>query len=442
VKTDLGRPGPAPEAIIAETPETVIATGIEAPRSLLRGAYSLAANTVVTAALGFVFWTLSARLFSASEVGRDTVLISAMVELSTACQLNLANAIVRFLPGLGSGARRALGHAYLAASGAALALGTGFVLLAPSVSSEFAFLGATGLRVGFVLALALWGLFALQDAALTATRRAVWVPVENGAFGLLKALALIPAALLSLRHGIFIAWTVPMALLIVPVNWFVFTRALPGRVREGAGAAQRSRLGGRRAARFLAQDYLASLFTQATLTTLPILILAVLGAEASAWFAIPFMIAVAFDTLAYGTCTALVAEAAADREKAAELARLFARRVLAPLVPGTLVLIAAAPLLLRIFGADYAEHGATALRLLLGGSLLRLGLALFAALCRVHGEARKIALVELALLVLALGGAIPLAHSHGIDGVAFAWFGANLLALICIAPALRAELRR
>lgn len=422
--------------------EIAVGGRTEAPRSLLRGAYSLAANTVVTAALGFAFWALSTRLFPASEVGRDTVLISAMVELSTVCQLNLGNAIVRFLPGLGDRARRVLGQAYLAASGMALMLGTAFVLLAPAISSEFAFLELPALRVGFVLGLCFWGIFALQDAALTATRRAIWVPVENGAFGVLKILALVAAALLSLQHGIFLSWTLAMALLVVPVSWFVFSRALPARILEGTAASPWSGFGGRRAARFLAQDYLASLFTQATLTTLPILVLAILGAEASAWFAIPFMIAVAFDTLAYGTCTALVAEAAADRDKAAELTRLFARRVLAPLVPATLLLIVAAPFLLRIFGPDYAAHGTTVLRLLLGGSLLRLGLALFAALCRVRGEAVKIALVEFVLLVLALGGAVPLAHAHGTDGVALAWLGANLVAIVCVAPELRAELRR
>jgi O-antigen/teichoic acid export membrane protein len=412
------------------------------PRPLLRGAYSLAANTLITSALGLGFWTLATRLFSTTEVGRDTVLISAMVELSSASQLNLANAIIRFLPGLGHGGRRALGYAYLAATTAALVIGTAFVLAAPAVWSQFSFLGTPGLQIGFVAALAFWGIFALQDAALTACRRAIWVPLENGAFGLLKLSALVPAALLSIRHGIFLAWTVPMAALLVPVNWLIFARALPARIGEGTPPAPPPTLGGRRVVGFLTLDYLASLFTQATLTTLPILVLAILGPRSSAWFAIPFMIAVAFDTLAYGTCGALVAEAAVDHAGAAELTHLFARRVLAPLIPLTLVLIATAPLLLRIFGAEYAAHGTTVLRLLLAGSLLRLALALFAALCRVHGEALKIAVVELSLLVGALGGAIALAQGLGIDGVALAWFGANLLALAYVAPSLAEELRR
>jgi O-antigen/teichoic acid export membrane protein len=435
------------EAAAAGPPGLVPGAAAEpgpAARSLLRGAYSLAANTVVTASLGFVFWVIAARLFSDVEVGRDTVLISAMVELSTICQLNLGNGIVRFVPGLGRGAPRALALAYLVTGLVAVAVGTAFVVAAPKVSSEFGFLGARpALQVAFVAALVLWGVFALQDAALTATRRAIWVPIENGTFGLLKLIALVPVALVGVAHGIFLAWAVPMALLVVPVNWLLFKRALPGRAREGSGAtAISSRPERRRVGRFLAQDYLASLFTQATMTALPILVLSVVGAAASAWFAIPFMVVVAFDTLAYGTCTALVAEASLEGESPAELARLFATRVVAPLVPVTLALIALAPLILRVFGPTYAEHGTTVLRLLLAASLLRLALALFAALARIHGRALRIAAVELGLLVLALGTAVPMAHARGIEGVAIAWLGANLVAAACVAPALFGELRR
>ena len=71
---------------------------------LLRGAYSLVANTAVTSALGMGFWVAAARLFSSVEVGRDTVLISVMIELSTVCQLNMGNGILRFLPDLGGAA--------------------------------------------------------------------------------------------------------------------------------------------------------------------------------------------------------------------------------------------------------------------------------------------------------------------------------------------------
>jgi O-antigen/teichoic acid export membrane protein len=418
---DLGVP-PASESI---TPASASSS-----RHLLRGGYSLLANTAVTSVLGMGFWVAAARLFSSVEVGRDTVLISVMIELSTVCQLNMGNGIVRFLPDFGARSARALGAVYGLSGAVALVVGSVFVLVAPGLSHELAYLGGDAtLAVGFVAALVLWGVFALQDAALMATRRAPWVPVENGLFGALKLVALPLMLALGAVNGVFLAWVLPMALLLIPVNLLVFRRAIPTHL---AGAPRESsivRLGPRRVARFLAQDYLASVFTQATLTVLPLLVIAILGARQSAYFAMPFTIAMAFDTFAYSACTSLVVEATLDRERLRALTKVFARRVLALLVPAAALLSVAAPLVMLPFGHAYAEHGAGVLRLLMCASIFRIAIALFSAVARVQGRGRRLASVELLLLVLVLGPAIVLAHSHGIEGVGAAWLAAN--AVIC-----------
>lgn len=421
------------------------ASGGESPfpsRHLLLGVYSLAANTAVTALLGMGFWLGAARLFSSEVVGRDAALISVMIELSTLCQLNLNNGIVRFLPDLGAPSRRAVAAAYAASAAFAFLVGSAFVGVAPSVSSEFAFIGdSTLLRVGFVLALVLWGIFALQDAVLTATRQAIWIPLENGLFGLLKIAALPLFLALGAANGVYAAWVLPMALLVVPVNLFVFRRAIPRHVGTERGESSLRRFGARRALGFLAQDYAAAVFTQATLTLLPLLVLAILGAEASAYFSIPFMLVMAFDTFAYSTSTSLVVEGALGGQHLRRLVHLFARRVLALLLPTGLLLILLAPLVLLPFGHDYAENGATVLRLLLCASLLRVGIALFSALSRIGGHGWRLAAAELALFLLALGLAIPMAHSNGIEGVALSWLIANALVFLAVLPFLWRSVR-
>jgi O-antigen/teichoic acid export membrane protein len=400
---------------------------------LLRGAYSLLANTMVTSILGMGFWVAAARLYPSGEVGRDTVLISVMVELSTVCQLNLGNGILRFLPDLGAHSARALGTVYVLTGTIALALGTAFVLVAPRLSHELAFLGDQAtLAVSFVVALVLWGLFTLQDAALTATRQAPWIPMKNSLFGVIKLAALPVMLAVGAIDGVFFAWIVPMALLLVPVTLLVFRRAIPRHLAAGAiRESSIARIGPRRVARFLAQDYLASVFTQATLTVLPLLVIAILGAQQSAYFAMPFTIVLAFDTFAYSACSSLVVEATLDQESLRALAKVFARRVLSLLMPAAALLALAAPLVMLPFGRAYAEHGAGVLRLLLLGSVFRAVIALFSAVSRVQRRGLRLGVIELALLVLVLGGAVPLAHSHGIQGVAAAWLGAN--AIICLA---------
>jgi O-antigen/teichoic acid export membrane protein len=409
---------------------------------LLRGAYSLLANTAVTSVLGMGFWVAAARLYSRVEVGRDTVLISVMIELSTICQMNMGNGIVRFLPDLGARSGRALGVVYLLTGAIALLAGSAFVLVAPGLSHELAFLGEeTTLAVGFVAALALWGLFTLQDAALMATRRAPWIPVENGLFGALKLGALPILLAVGAVNGVFVAWALPMALLLVPVNLLVFRRAIPVHVAGEARESSVVRLGRRRVVRFLAQDYLASVFTQATLTVLPLLVIAILGARESAYFAMPFTIALAFDTFAYSACTSLVVEATLERERLRALTKVFVRRVLTLLMPAAALLALAAPLVMLPFGHAYAEHGAGVLRLLLCASVLRVVIALFSAVARAQGRGWRLASVELALLVLVLGSAVPLAHAHGIEGVGASWLMANALICVAVLPQLIGFLR-
>jgi O-antigen/teichoic acid export membrane protein len=413
-----------------------------ASRNLLRGAYSLVANTAVTSVLGMGFWVAAARLFSSVEVGRDTVLISVMIELSTVCQLNMGNGIIRFLPDLGTPSRQALGAVYGLVGMMALLVGTAFVLIVPHVSHQLAYLGnEMTLAVGFVAALVLWGLFTLQDAALMATRQAPWIPIENGLFGALKLAALPAFLVVGAVHGVFLAWVLPMALLLAPVNLLVFRRAIPRHVASEARESSISRIGPRRVARFLAQDYLASVFTQATLTVLPVLVIAILGAQQSAYFAMPFTIVMAFDTFAYGACTSLVVEATLEQDSLRVLTKVFARRVLALLMPAAALLALAAPLVMLPFGHAYAQHGADVLRLLLCASIFRAVIALFSAVARVQGRGLRLATVELALLVLVLGPAILLARSHGIEGVGAAWLGANVIICLAVLPLLIRFLR-
>jgi O-antigen/teichoic acid export membrane protein len=414
----------------------------QASRHLLRGAYSLLANTAVTSMLGMVFWVAAARLYTTVEVGRDTVLISVMIELSTICQLNMGNGIARFLPDFGAHSARALATVYVLTAAVALVVGAAFILIAPGVSYQLSYLGdESTLALGFLAALMLWGLFTLQDAALTATRQAPLIPVKNGVFGILK-LAALPALLAAgAINGIFLAWALPTALLLIPVNLLVFRRAIPSHLAGGTSESSIARIGPRRVVRFLAQDYLASIFTQATLTVLPLLVIAILGSQQSAYFAMPFTIVLAFDTFAYSACSSLVVEATLQQGNLRTLTSVFMRRVLALLMPTAALLALAAPLVMLPFGHAYAEHGSGALRLLLCGSVFRALIALFSAVSRAQGRGVRLGLVEFALLVLVLGAAVPLAHAYGIEGVAAAWLGANAIICAAVVPLLVRFLR-
>jgi len=411
---------------------------------LISSAYSLVANSALTAALGVAFWSVAARLYDPVELGRDAALIAVMLELSAICQLNMVNAITRFLPSLVRGTASALLRAYAASAAAALVGGLLFLLLAPRVSNEFHFI-VDDWRLGalYVVGLVTWGWFALQDAALTAVRRASWVPVENGLFGILK-LAALPAFLaLGAADGVFLAWTLPVLLLIVPVNLFLFRTAIPVLLRKHrpAGSSVLARLGRRGLVRFMAQDWGATALALAPTAFLPVLIVALLGPRANAYFFIPYMIVTAFNMLFAAAGTSLVVEGALAEDRIRAMAERIARRFALIVVPGTTVMIAAAPLILLPFGEDYVDKSSSVLRLLACGCVFYAALALYVAIARVEGRSFRILTVEAVKLPLLLGGAIVLSGPLGIEGIALAWLGAVAMVALAVAPSLVRFLR-
>ena len=65
---------------------------------LLYNSFYLALTTATMGVLGFLFWLLNARLFSASEIGKATLLISATSLISYLSLLGFNNTFIRFLP--------------------------------------------------------------------------------------------------------------------------------------------------------------------------------------------------------------------------------------------------------------------------------------------------------------------------------------------------------
>jgi O-antigen/teichoic acid export membrane protein len=410
---------------------------------LLRSAYSLMANTVVTSALGFGFWIVAARLYPARVVGRDGALIAGLVELSAICQLNLSNAVIRFLPRMRANAARALRASYLLSAAGALLIGTAFVVVAPLISDDLrVVMRPTSIAAVYVISLVVWGVFTLEDAALTALRRSYWVPVENGVYGVLKLAALPLLLVFGADHGVFLAWVIPVALLVVPVNLLLFGRLLPAHARsEAAADSTVMALGRRRLVGFVAQDYGGTVLARASTTVLPLLVVALLGATENAYFYVPFTIAVAFDMLFYGVGTSLTVEGAFAEHRLRALASLVVRRFTVVLIPGALFIALAAPLILAPFGPDYVRDGTSVLRLLAIASLFRGAITFYEAVARVRGQGRSILVCELAMMAMLLVGAATLAGPLGLVGVALAWLAASTIVAAAIAPSLVRLLR-
>ena len=405
---------------------------------LWRSAYSLMLNSAATGVFGLIFWIVAARAQSSARVGEASALIAAMMTLSSISQLNLANVITRFLPQAGTRAARWILGAYGLAV-VATVVGAGvFLAVVPAFSKSLRFLDRdVAFAAIFVLATALWSIFGLQDSVMTALRRAPWIPLENSTFGVLK-LAFLPAlAAAAVTHAIFVAWMLPMALLLLPVNYMIFRHFVPAYVRRHPETAPVAEvLPSGRVRRFLVADYLGSVLQQAALALPPLLVVALLGSRENAYFYVPFMLVTSFDALFFNASTSLVVEGAFGDVSLAQLTRRMARRYATMVLPGVLIFVIFAPLLLLPFGSSYSDHGASVLRLLALASLCRVTVTLFAAVARVQGAGGQILAVYGAVAALLAPLLIVFSRPLGIDGAALAWLAANAAGALVVVPSL------
>jgi len=395
------------------------------------------ANTAVTSVLGMAFWAGASAVYSPHDLGASAALISAMMLLSVISQLDLAMGISRLLPQVHSHRWRSVLGAYGITAVVGLAVTAGFVALAPRLSDSFAFLGHHQvLATGLIAAVVLWNVFALQDAVLTAARWTIVVPVENALFGMIKIGLMVALAHSFGGQGIFVAWVLAMAIMLVPVNSLIFAKVLrdstrPVKKRTPSALPIDDR---RRVTRWLAVDYLAGLLNQGYTALLPLLVLAVLGRDANAYFYIAFMVTGAVRAVAQSMATSLVVEGAHHEAQLGAMARLSLARYARYALPGIAVLALGANLLLKPFGAAYVDHGATLLRLFLVAAVPHAIIALYLGVERVRARVSRVLAVEVTIVVLVIVGAVIGMRSYGLVGVGVAWLAAHTIVAALIAP--------
>lgn len=404
---------------------------------LTSSALALMANTGLTSVLGLAFWVVASRLYSPEVLGQDTGLIAAMMLLSSLSELSLTQGIPRLLPQLQRQRRIAVLVAYATTGLVAVVLATVFVIVAPTFSAGFRFLGENrflqALLVGSVV---LWNVFGLQDAVLVAVRKAILVPIENAVFGVLKIVLVVALVGSGTGHGVLAAWLVAMVAVTPVINSLLFGRLLQ-RPTETLGSTQALPLHERsRVAKYLGADYAAALLVQGSTTLLPVLVLASLGHTASAYFYIAFTIAGTLNAVALALGTALVAEGAHHESALRRLARRTTAGYAALIVPAILLLIAAAPLLLSPFGTVYVAHAVPLLRVLLLGCIPQTLVTVYQAVERVRGRAGHVLRAQALAFGVMLALLVVLVPRAGLEGVGLAWLGAWTLTGFAVLPSL------
>jgi O-antigen/teichoic acid export membrane protein len=386
---------------------------------------ALVLSSGLTSGLGLLFWILAARLYDSATVGVNSTVLSAMTLLGTAAQLNLGNALLRFVPVAGRHVRALVVGCYAAAVAAAALAGAVFALgaswWAPELHAAF---GGSELVAFFTLSTPVWAMFVIQDYVLPALKKATLVPVENLVFSVLKIVFLGGAAALGMSSGLAVSWVAATAVIVLIVTVYL-VRVLP---RSAGTDAAPATVTVRDVASFVRADYAGTVFLLTAVFGLPLVVFARLGPEAAAVYGIAWQIAYALYLIVNGMGQSLVAHVAADPDRLEAARHSMVCKAMALLLPAVVVIAVAAYPLLSLFGAHYADEGSLLLALLALSAVPNAitWSAVWAA--RVRRDGRVLFGLPAAVTTAVIAASWFLMPVMGVVGTGVAWLGVQTVA--------------
>ncbi|EPH39992.1 lipopolysaccharide biosynthesis protein [Streptomyces aurantiacus] len=406
---------------------------------LFRNAYALMLNTGISGLLGLGFWLAAARYYSESAVGQGSAAIAAMKLLAGITAVTLMGALARFIPVAGRHTGKLIFRTYAGSSVVVTCAALIFLFTLDLWGPSYRFLHGPLAGIGFVGAVVAWSLLTLQDGVLTGLRSALWVPVGNTVFSVVKLGLLIVMAAAIPTAGVFVSWVAAIAFSVVPLGWLVFRRLVPRHVRATEGRARPPSL--RELGRFLAGDYTGSLCSLAVVYLVPVIVAAQVSSEDNAYFYIATTIGGTTNLLAINMGASLTVEGAHDPARLAANTRAALRRMTRIMLPVCGFLFLGAPYILRVFGQGYADAATPLLRWFAVGAALRVVMETYFAVLRAQSRTSGLAWLQGLLCALVLGLTLILLPRMGLTGAGVAEVCSLAVIVAIAAPKLYAITR-
>jgi O-antigen/teichoic acid export membrane protein len=433
--------------------------------SLVRNSLYLMSSTVVTSALGYVFWVFSAHAFTHEEVGIASAVISLCSTTALLTYLGSSAMLIERLPSREGSSEwtSTLLRVCLVTAGVTIVVTAAAVPLLLSSKNYRLFFSTMPPILVAMIGAAAWTLLNLLGAAFIASRRAGHLLSIQTLVSVTKVIIVLLLAVVGGgAMGLVGAWVVSAALGVgAGAAWLIPRMGLgrrPGpRPRRAVNASpdfrlplrQRRRPRHRRALvppsadsmRHWLGQHLTSAGGILIPLVLPVLVVLRLGVTQNAYFYITEMMGAAFFMVSPSVASAVFAEGVRARS---DLRRLVSRslRVIAILLaPAVAVMIVGGRFILGLFGASYAAAGYGLLILLAISALPDAISNVAVVVCRVNQRLGYSTGLNLAILAITLWGAWILMPPFGITGVGIAWLAAQTIGAIASLPAY-AQIRK
>lgn len=389
--------------------------------SLFTNAGYLVAVQALNSLIGFLFWALAARHYSAESVGQVSTMVAVVAMVSYISLLGFDVGLVQFLSD-SPNSHRLLNTLLTFSMAASTASSLLFLLSLRLLPASLHFVASSSLIawvfLSFTVATAASrmanmvflarrkGVYLLCQAGIINFTRLAFLLflIQENAFGLAASLAI----------GMVIASAASILYLIprietgfsfrLQIDWQELKRMTP----------------------FATSNLLSGVLTQLPQWLLPVMVLSILGPAAAAYAYIPWMLGTMLMSPGAALSSSAFAEGAASRER---FERLLSRAVSAGIcysVTSTVVVTAGAPWILKVFGSGYALSSVSLLRWLAIATPFAFVSSLYITLLRLKERLRQLVLLGLAIAVITLTTAYFGLPKMGIAANGFGWLAAQL----------------
>lgn len=398
---------------------------------------ALMVNTVLNSALGYVFWTLAARSYSATDVGMANVVISIITLVALFSDLGMRAIVIQELPRsrdrvVWSGVVSTCGLVVLGST-TIVSIATGVGLRQRSESLERFLVGGWG--IAFVAFAVVLGLTKVLDGISTAERAGALLLRRN----LLIALAKV-AAVAALILGVRMSWrAIVLAALAgtaLGLVWGVgaqLRRMHPGwrfTVRE-----TRRTLGAMRGSMF--GHYLLNLGGQLPGFVMPIEVAAQLSAKDTAYMSLTWMVGGAFMIVSPAVSSALFVQGRWEPDALHETTVRAGKLIAGLLAPLGIGMIIFGHLVLSIFGHAYAAHGYALLVVLVLSAIPDAYTNVYIGKWRALGYLNRSVALNVGMGLVGIALTWVLLPPLGVIGAGYAWLIAQSAGAVAVLVAGR-----
>jgi O-antigen/teichoic acid export membrane protein len=395
---------------------------------MVRNSLYLILSSGLQAGLGFEFWIIVARLFSTSDVGRASSLISATTVIAYLALLGLNSTFVRYLPTAAEGdALITAGVLLVAACGAGI--GLVYLLLTPVLAPRLAFIvHQPALAAGFVLLTAAAAVNLLTDSVFIASRKAGYSALTDGGVGGIMKIVSVVILAGTGSYGLFCASAGGFAAAAL-ASLVLMTTALHWRpsLRKPFRALKPL-------LRVSGANYAGNVFNLLPPLVVPLIVLDRLGAPAAAYYFVAFQVATLLYSTAYAVAQTFLAEGSHAEVDWPKLLQRSRRVLMALCLPACVVLSVSAHWMLLVFGVKYSQHGTISLIVLAVAAIPIAWSSWLWTVLRLQGRLRTI-VVSSGVYAIAICSLAWFLAPHGLGALTAAWpIGALIGSAVAAVP--------